>query len=95
VKNIKSVNVLGQKVPIKHCEMQDGYIGLFWPDDNRIEINIDCPKEKLAESIVHEIGHAIIKRSGLDQTQISHDVQEIICDQFAKVITENFRLIKK
>lgn len=95
MKKIKSFNVLGQKVKVRHVKMDEGFLGLFWPDDNRIDISIDCPKEKLAESLVHELGHAIFKRSSLDQCMISHDAQEMFVETFAKVITENFRLIKK
>lgn len=95
MKNIKSFNVLGQKIKVRHVKMEDGFLGLFWSDDNRIDINIDCPREKIPETICHELFHSAFKRAGLDQCMVSHDAQELICEQFSKVITENFRLIKK
>lgn len=95
MKSIKHVNVLGVKVKISHVKMDEGYLGLYFPDEDVIQINKECPKEKLPETIIHELFHATFKRSALDQCQISHDAQEIIVEQFSKVICENFRLVKK
>lgn len=95
MKKIKSLNVFGQKIKISHKKMDEDYLGLFYPAENRIEINVNCPKEKLEETIIHELFHATFKRSALDQCHISSDAQEIIVEQFAKVICENFKLTKK
>lgn len=92
---IKSINVLGQKIKVVIKKIDRNYLGLFYADHNLIEISDEAKGDKLVETLVHEIGHAIFKRSGLDQASISHDAQEIICEQFSKVICENFKLTPK
>jgi len=95
LKKTKSVSVFGKKCPIKTTVMDNNFLGLFYYDDFRIEISDQCPDHKYDEILVHEMIHAVFNRSSLNQCNISHDAQEIICDQVAKFITENFKLIKK
>lgn len=96
MKKIKSVDIFGKNCPIKVVSnMDNAYLGLFYYEEFRIEINKNCPKEKYDEILLHELFHAVFNRSSLNQCNITSDAQEIIVDQFAKFITENFKLVKK
>ena len=95
LKKSKSINVFGKTCPVKITSLDDNFLGLFYYDEFRIEISDKCPKEKFDEIFIHEAVHAVFNRSSLNQCAISHDAQEIICDQVAKFITENFKLTKK
>ena len=75
--------------------MENNFLGLFYYEEFRIEISDQCPDEKYDEILLHEMIHSVFTRSSLNQCAISHDAQEIICDQVAKFITENFKLTKK
>lgn len=90
-----SINVLGRNIKVVYKEIDDRYCGLYFNDEGLIEINKKLSKDKAKETLMHEIIHAIFFRSGLDQTGVGHDVQEIICDQVAKVLCENFNFTKK
>lgn len=90
-----SINVLGRKIKVIFKELDEKYLGLYYNDEGTIEINTNQSPDKIQESLTHEVVHAVFFRSGLDQTTISHDLQEIICDQVAKVICENYTLKRK
>jgi Zn-dependent peptidase ImmA (M78 family) len=92
---IKSLNVLGWNVKVVYKAIDDQYCGLFYANESLIEINKNLSADKARETIIHELFHAVWRRAGIDQTGISHDTQEIICEQFSKVICENFKLSKK
>ena len=92
---IKSLNVLGWVVKVVYKEIDNNYCGLFYANESLIEINNTLSPEKAKETILHELFHAAWIRAGIDQTGISHDTQEIICEQFAKVLCENFKISKK
>ena len=40
-------------------------------------------------TLIHEIGHAVWDATGLNETSIPHDIQEIIVDNFAKGLVQN------
>jgi Zn-dependent peptidase ImmA (M78 family) len=89
---MKKLNVLGQKVAvkIKPC-LNPMNCGEYHFDTK--DIYIDPSAENKFSIYVHEMVHAIFDRSGLNQTQTSHDVQEILCENIATVLTENFKVI--
>lgn len=70
-----------------------GYLNL-----ETFEIFIDASfaqKEKENEFwhvLIHEIVHAAWFRSGIYQTKLSHDVEEIVCEVLSVVFNENFSL---
>lgn len=90
-----SINVLGRKIKIEFKEIDEKYCGLYYDDIGLIEVNSNLSKEKSDITICHELIHSVFFRSGLDQTAIGHDLQEIICDQVSKVICENYTLKRK
>jgi hypothetical protein len=58
----QSVRVLGKTHSINYKptdEMQNAY-GLHWPGRQRIDIQVDLPASEEADTVLHEILHAIL-----------------------------------
>lgn len=90
------INILGKKIKVKYRDMtKENVCGHYIYAENLIEINNKMDKETQLITLVHEIIHAVLARSGVHNARISHDVEEIISDQVAKVIIENFILKKR
>ncbi len=90
------IDVLGKKIKVVFRDMtQDNVCGHYVYDKNLIEINNKLNKETQEVTLLHEIIHAVFFRSGILNTKVSADAEEVICDQVAKVIQENFKLVKK
>ena len=86
---IKSVNVLGHKVRIKyisswsgHKEAHEKLVGRFYPDTGTIYILKTLSKDIQQQFLLHEINHAIMFYTGIDQN-ISSDLEEVIAQSFA------------
>ena len=93
---IKKINILGESVKVKYRDMtEDKVCGWYIYDKKLIEINNKIPKDIQNVTLVHEIIHAVFDRAGILNAKVSHDIQEVICDQVAKVLTENFNLKEK
>lgn len=93
----KSFNVFGNKVPIRFFKETSPELaeicGYCQKEPLAIFINENLSAKNKSQTYIHELGHAIIFSAGLDQV-LSAEVQEIICEQFAKVISENYNLKK-
>ena len=70
------------------CDKQTGEITL---DENIKDDGIDS----VSRALLHELVHAVFFRTGLDQTSIDDDLQEVICENIANCIGESFWIIPK
>lgn len=93
-----SVKVFGKKVKIKFGEnlVINGHpvFGYFDTDKWTIFIDKNQDEKHIADTLLHEIGHALMHRLYFDGI-IDPATIELIVESFAKVITENFKLQKK
>ena len=93
-----TVSVFGKDVPIKfQPDTKVGeypVFGYFDTENWTIHVDSNLSKEQTIETIIHEIGHAMMHRIYLAGV-IDYNLSEIITEGFAKVITENFKLSKK
>jgi len=64
--------------------------GLCDMESSKILINNKMNKELTACTILHELFHAYSRRMGMENSGMSSELEELIADQFAKVLTENF-----
>lgn len=96
MKKLKTLNILGRKTKVKFKNLDaEGICGKFLFHEDIIEVNSKLDKEIKDITIVHELVHATLYRAGISNTKLNEEIEEIICDQIAKTITENFRLIPK
>lgn len=82
---------------VKQKKMVDngGVRGLCIPEKQLILIDADLVGQEYIQTLVHEVVHAILSRTGIEQAKLSEGVEEIICENIATAITENFKLTYK
>lgn len=91
-----TLDILGMKVKVKYSDLnKENLCGKYVYDEKTIYVNSTLNRETQHVTLIHEFLHAVFDRAGLTQAKITSDAQEIICDQFAKALTENFKVIKK
>ena len=91
-----SLNVFGKKVEVKVLKglREQGVEGLFIPAKWSILVNLEQSKEDAVKTLLHELTHAMIHRTGINQS-LSHDLEEVIAENVSTVICENFNLVLK
>jgi len=92
----KSFTVLGQKVKIKFhkrvLELNGSLVyGYYDLDLKEIHIGHHFTYQSFLETIVHELGHSLCQRSGLRQTSLTKDIEEMVVDNYSKLIFELFK----
>lgn len=92
------LNIFGLRTPVKvtkNLALNHGVMGLFSKTKNEILIAEDQTKDEAIQTLLHEAGHALFSRVGTTQA-ISHELEEIIVEQYSIMMFENFNLtIKK
>lgn len=89
---------VGYKIQItKDLKGDDGGRIHGWCDVHTKVISIDSldTGDVFVSTLIHEINHAVLHESGVGQTSLHSDVEEIIVEQIAKVITQAFCLQPK
>jgi len=89
----ESVTILGKEIPIYRRNLSiEKAMGLT--DGNAIIICETCPKHFIMEVLLHEMGHALLFRLGLHNTSLPLDLEEIIVDNYARMMLEVFKISK-
>ena len=85
----KKVMILGEpwKIVIKDIP---GYEGLCDREEKVIYLDPSLSEANMIQTYLHEIFHAIWHRVSLNQTNIDPNLQEIIVDNFATWLAENY-----
>ena len=91
------LNVFGLKVPIKkksNLTIDTGWSGYYDPIETIIYIDSEIKdgSQEYFQTLIHELFHCIVRRTGLLQTKMHEEVEEIICEQVAVAICENFNI---
>ncbi len=73
-------------------EHLDGYCDI---ENKEIYIHKDLPDKEKALVLLHEEGHALWDRLGLNRLSISGDVQELIVEAYAVYIHEAYNIKPK
>lgn len=93
----KPFNVFGKE--IKHFEVSvppgSDFMGEYFTNEEEIHVDVSLSQAQKDHTEVHELLHATTYRAGLSDTAIPSDVWEVIVDQFATVLLENYNLIRK
>lgn len=89
----KAIFVLGEtyKIVIKKGLLQDGIYGDCDKVEKIITLDSSLVKEEYWESLIHEIGHAIMHEASIEQS-VSPQLEEVIVDLFAKVLVKNLKI---
>lgn len=90
------LNIFGKKIKVKTVKglREQGIAGLFSPSSLEILISEEQTKECAIETLIHEVVHSVINRTGINQS-LSHELEEVICENVSKAICENFKLALK
>lgn len=83
------LKIFGLEVPVTIEQIENPHLAAYYDLENhRIVISAE-DKHKLA-SLCHEMIHSMFQRTGLNQTKMPIDVQEIICENISVMIVENW-----
>lgn len=91
----KQVRVLKKKNLGEDAGTDHVLAGYYDPTNSVIAIDESLVGDEYYHTLVHEIVHAVLHRTGVIQSRLSMDVHEIICENIATALTENFKLTKK
>lgn len=89
------VNILGEiwcikfRTPIFSSSMEQA-CGLCDHPAKTIWVDSELDEQTKVITVLHELFHAYTRRSGIYNGMLSFDMEEIISDQFATVLAENF-----
>lgn len=89
----KTLNILGQKVKIIEMDLEGSLLGFYKYKEQFIalEEKEDCHTPDKMNTLIHECVHAVFHRSGVTQA-LSNELEEVICENIATMIIENFDL---
>lgn len=87
--------VFGKNVPVKFkpIAQETGLEGYFSPSEYLIVVDADSDNK--LQTAMHELFHAVWFRLGLLQIKVSEDTQEIIVENLATAVLENFEQLIK
>jgi hypothetical protein len=88
-----TVKVLGETWRVKRVPglIEKGYYGLASFKNRQIQLDKSLKGEELLQTFLHELGHAIFSEVGIHLTSVNHDIEEIIVDNFGKVLAKIIR----
>ena len=95
-----TLNILGKDIPILFKDAvssEDGsiYRGVFLVDkynEPTIEVSksANMVKKQIEQTLLHEALHAVLWRIGIHNTNLSREIEEIIVDNIATFLVENW-----
>ena len=91
-----NINIFGKIYKVfKTKERPDGNSADVNHKTKVIRIYDNKNQQFFDECLIHEVIHGAWDRIGIGCTKLPPDLEEVLIDSAAKVISENFRLVKK
>ena len=91
-----NLKIFGEIFKVKVLKMEEGLAGLCSSRTKEIFIsNNNQTKSEALHTLIHEVGHAVCSRTGVRQANFPADLEEILVENIATAITENFNLSLK
>ena len=92
-----SIMVFGREYTVKRVKQlkdDDGrpLSGFHEYEAALISLDSELKGSDLVQTFLHELGHAVQQRCGINQAAISDDLTEVIVDSMATFIEETFHL---
>ena len=72
--------------------LEQGYEGFVNLESLVITIGYKRSDPNFMSTLIHELVHTVLFRTGVMQTSISLDLQEIICENISQALVENFKI---
>lgn len=91
----KHLTIFGKHVPIvrtKDLLKTHEAFAMFHRDKFFIEIDHSLKGNIYYISLIHELIHSVVQRSGVYQAGLSHELEEVLAEQISVAIVENFKL---
>jgi Zn-dependent peptidase ImmA (M78 family) len=91
------LSIFGKKVVVKKrrgLASVEGFDGLFFPANDLIVLDADLKGKQLNHVLIHEMIHCVINRTGILQAGLSEGLEEVLCENIATALVENFTLKK-
>lgn len=93
----KKINIFGRIHKVSTCKnlfLPNGIMvrGYFESVNAIIKLEEDQTPQEMIQTLLHEMGHALINRISIDQSGMPPEVEEIIVDAYATMISEIFTL---
>lgn len=85
----KTLNIFGNKIKISIEDIGTEDAGRYYEKLNLIKIAPHLKGDDLMHTLLHEVGHAILVRTGVRQA-IEDQVHEVIVENMATALLENF-----
>lgn len=87
--------IFGQNIKVSYKKnlINNGVAGSYNTSTKEIEIDKSLKGKEFNQVLLHELIHAVFDRLGLINTNVSHELEEIICDNVATAISENAKLV--
>ncbi len=88
------LQVFGELVEVQHVDglkESESFMGDYDVDLKLIRLDSNLEGDDYWKTLIHELGHAIFDRGGGRQG-VDSQAEEILVDQIAVVICENFKL---
>lgn len=93
-KLIGKKKILGRLIEYRVGSLDNDAVAQYNSDKGTITIDPTKPQD-IKHTTLHEEYHVVWDRAGLNQTSISDDLQEVICEVFASWIVENYKITPK
>jgi len=88
-----NINVFGTKYKVKKADLSHATAyGIVCKEKKIILIDNSINQDDFNATLIHELGHAMFKETGLNQTSIDSDLEEIIVENFSKIVCEVFNV---
>jgi hypothetical protein len=90
------LDILGAKYSVIMTDLTNSNaMGECYKAQKIIKIHDKLEGEELLSTMIHEVIHAMFYESGLNQTSVNGDIEEIIAEQGSRVITSFFKKMLK
>ena len=91
-----TLDVYGQSYRVKYVDKVKSPFGdveccgLCDSETSTIYLNNKMDDSLTSCTVLHELFHAYSRRMGMENSGMSHELEEILADQFGKLLSENF-----
>lgn len=74
---------------------EDTLRGYYDPENKVIYIDARQSRQEQLQTTIHELVHGLVDRLGFHQTNFDHNLEELLCENVAEMLLENFNISKK